>query len=161
MVPPYLQITHCVHSALGCFKMTTYIFTHFCLVSFLLTLYYFSILISETFISIQARSYSRDGNGHIHQNISPISPQILVFNRGMSMRIYLLLKLHLVFKISLFQMALYADSERGRYPVWQSLDHPNFFPGSRIVFVTVTVSLYSIFISHTCFLGPINNNKPF
>ena len=38
-------------------------------------------------------------------------------------------------------MALYADSERGRYPVWQSLDHENFFPGSGIVFVTVTVRL--------------------
>jgi len=37
-------------------------------------------------------------------------------------------------------MALYADSERGRYPVWQSLDHKNFLPGSGIVFVTVTVS---------------------
>ncbi|KIM37932.1 hypothetical protein M413DRAFT_76550 [Hebeloma cylindrosporum] len=36
------------------------------------------------------------------------------------------------------EMAIYADSERGRYPVWQSLDHPNFFPGSGIVFVTVT-----------------------
>jgi len=39
------------------------------------------------------------------------------------------------------QMALYADSERGRYPVWQSLDHENFFPGSGIMFVTVTVCL--------------------
>ena len=39
-------------------------------------------------------------------------------------------------------MAIYADSERGRYPVWQSLDHPNFFPGSGIVFVTVTVGDY-------------------
>ena len=36
-------------------------------------------------------------------------------------------------------MAIYADSERGRYPIWQSLDHPNFLPGSGIVFVTVTV----------------------
>ncbi|KAF8797561.1 amine oxidase [Phlegmacium glaucopus] len=36
------------------------------------------------------------------------------------------------------EMAIYADSERGRYPIWQSLDHPNFFPGSGIVFVTVT-----------------------
>ncbi|KAF9003063.1 amine oxidase [Cyathus striatus] len=36
------------------------------------------------------------------------------------------------------EMALYADPERGRYPVWQSLDHINFFPGSGIVFVTVT-----------------------
>ncbi|CDO70430.1 hypothetical protein BN946_scf184999.g71 [Trametes cinnabarina] len=32
------------------------------------------------------------------------------------------------------EMALYADSERGRYPVWQSLDHENFFPGSGIIF---------------------------
>ncbi|KAF9643186.1 amine oxidase [Thelephora ganbajun] len=36
------------------------------------------------------------------------------------------------------QMALYADVERGRYPVWQSFDHPDFFPGSGILFVTVT-----------------------
>ena len=36
-------------------------------------------------------------------------------------------------------MALYADAERGRYPVWQSFDHPDFFPGSGILFVTVTV----------------------
>ncbi|KAF9529044.1 amine oxidase [Crepidotus variabilis] len=36
------------------------------------------------------------------------------------------------------EMALYADSERGRYPIWQSLDHPNFYPGSGIIFVTVT-----------------------
>ncbi|THH29294.1 hypothetical protein EUX98_g4878 [Antrodiella citrinella] len=36
------------------------------------------------------------------------------------------------------EMALYADLERGRYPVWQSMDHPKFFPGSGIVFVTVT-----------------------
>ncbi|KAI5118801.1 hypothetical protein M0805_005143 [Coniferiporia weirii] len=36
------------------------------------------------------------------------------------------------------EMALYADKERGKYPVWQSLDHINFLPGSGIVFVTVT-----------------------
>ncbi|KDR74114.1 hypothetical protein GALMADRAFT_124393 [Galerina marginata CBS 339.88] len=36
------------------------------------------------------------------------------------------------------EMAVYADSERGRYPVWQSLDHVNFLPGSGIIFVTVT-----------------------
>ncbi|RDB19626.1 Polyamine oxidase [Hypsizygus marmoreus] len=35
-------------------------------------------------------------------------------------------------------MAIYADPERGRYPVWQSLDHENFLPGSGIIFVTVT-----------------------
>ncbi|TFY79957.1 hypothetical protein EWM64_g4062 [Hericium alpestre] len=36
------------------------------------------------------------------------------------------------------QYALYADRERGRYPVWQSLDIAGFFPDSGIVFVTVT-----------------------
>ena len=38
------------------------------------------------------------------------------------------------------QAALYADKERGRYPVWQSLDHPKFIPGCGILFGTVTVS---------------------
>ncbi|PCH42764.1 amine oxidase [Wolfiporia cocos MD-104 SS10] len=36
------------------------------------------------------------------------------------------------------EMALYADIERGRYPVWQNLDHPNLLPGSGILVVTVT-----------------------
>ncbi|PIL26397.1 hypothetical protein GSI_12154 [Ganoderma sinense ZZ0214-1] len=36
------------------------------------------------------------------------------------------------------QMALYADHERGRYPVWQTLDHPDIFPGCGILFTTVT-----------------------
>ncbi|KAI0299063.1 amine oxidase [Multifurca ochricompacta] len=36
------------------------------------------------------------------------------------------------------QYGLYADTERGRYPVWQGLDLENFLPGSGIVFVTVT-----------------------
>lgn len=36
------------------------------------------------------------------------------------------------------QFALYADHERGWYPVWQSLDMDGFFPGSGILFVTVT-----------------------
>ncbi|KZT43340.1 amine oxidase [Sistotremastrum suecicum HHB10207 ss-3] len=34
--------------------------------------------------------------------------------------------------------ALYADHERGRYPVWQSLDHIEFLPNSGILMVTVT-----------------------
>ncbi|CAL1696662.1 unnamed protein product [Somion occarium] len=38
------------------------------------------------------------------------------------------------------EMGLYADRERGRYAVWQSLDHDDFFPGSRLIFVTVTGS---------------------
>ncbi|KNZ78885.1 Polyamine oxidase [Termitomyces sp. J132] len=36
------------------------------------------------------------------------------------------------------EFALYADSERGRYPVWQSLDKEGFLPGSGIILVTVT-----------------------
>ncbi|KAF8640170.1 hypothetical protein AX16_010225 [Volvariella volvacea WC 439] len=36
------------------------------------------------------------------------------------------------------EFALYADPERGRYPIWQSLDHPDFFPGSGLIFATVT-----------------------
>ncbi|KIK97836.1 hypothetical protein PAXRUDRAFT_135456 [Paxillus rubicundulus Ve08.2h10] len=36
------------------------------------------------------------------------------------------------------EMGLYADKQRGRYPVWQSLDHVGFFPGSGVIFVTVT-----------------------
>lgn len=43
-------------------------------------------------------------------------------------------------------MAVYADRIRGRYPIWQSLDHENFFPGSGIIFVTVTVRLFSKFL---------------
>ncbi|KAH9968000.1 amine oxidase [Russula dissimulans] len=36
------------------------------------------------------------------------------------------------------EFALYADHKRGWYPVWQSLDLDGFFPGSGILFVTVT-----------------------
>ncbi|KAG6332321.1 hypothetical protein ID866_6768 [Astraeus odoratus] len=36
------------------------------------------------------------------------------------------------------QMGLYGDQERGKYPVWQSLDHVDFFPGSGIIVTTVT-----------------------
>jgi len=36
------------------------------------------------------------------------------------------------------EFALYADHERGWYPVWQSLDIDGFFPGSGVLFVTVT-----------------------
>ncbi|KAI0261930.1 amine oxidase [Gloeopeniophorella convolvens] len=36
------------------------------------------------------------------------------------------------------QFGLYADPERGRYPVWQNIDLEGFLPGSRTLFVTVT-----------------------
>jgi polyamine oxidase len=45
------------------------------------------------------------------------------------------------------QFALYADHERGWYPVWQSLDMDGFFPGSGILFVTVTVRFPLRFLS--------------
>ncbi|KAG8215246.1 hypothetical protein J3R82DRAFT_8795 [Butyriboletus roseoflavus] len=36
------------------------------------------------------------------------------------------------------EMGLYAGKQRGKYHVWQSLDHVGFFPGSSIITVTVT-----------------------
>jgi hypothetical protein len=39
------------------------------------------------------------------------------------------------------KFAVYADNERGRYPIWESLDHDGFFPGSGVIFVTVTVAI--------------------
>lgn len=54
----------------------------------------------------------------------------------------------------LSQFALYADQERGRYPVWQSLDLEGFFPGSGIVFVTVTVlHLPQKYVAHQLLQG--------
>jgi hypothetical protein len=52
-------------------------------------------------------------------------------------------------------MTIYADMERGRYLVWQSLDHAKFFPGSGLVFVTVTVSPHNTRSMQFCrsFLG--------
>ncbi|KAG2130003.1 hypothetical protein BD769DRAFT_1387010 [Suillus cothurnatus] len=39
---------------------------------------------------------------------------------------------------SMDMIAIYADKERGRYPIWQSLDHIKLFPGSGLISVTVT-----------------------
>ncbi|KAH9012814.1 amine oxidase [Lactarius deliciosus] len=36
------------------------------------------------------------------------------------------------------EIALYADSERGRYPLWMSLDIDGFMPGSGVIVATVT-----------------------
>ncbi|KAI9430824.1 amine oxidase [Lactarius indigo] len=36
------------------------------------------------------------------------------------------------------EFAVYADSERGRYPVWQGLDIDGFMPGSGVIVATVT-----------------------
>ncbi|KAI5988509.1 hypothetical protein EDC04DRAFT_2992942 [Pisolithus marmoratus] len=35
------------------------------------------------------------------------------------------------------EIGLYADPQRGKYPVWQNLDHPDFLPGSKVIFATV------------------------
>lgn len=58
---------------------------------------------------------------------------------GMSMGTYT--KVYLQFPEKFWfdtEFALYADKKRGWYPVWQDLDTVEFFPGSGIVFVTVT-----------------------
>ena len=49
--------------------------------------------------------------------------------------------------VKIRQFALYADHERGWYPVWQSLDMNGFFPGSGILFVTVTARFLYLFLS--------------
>ncbi|KAI9430828.1 amine oxidase [Lactarius indigo] len=36
------------------------------------------------------------------------------------------------------EFAVYADNERGRYPIWQSIDIDGFAPGSGVIFATVT-----------------------
>ncbi|TFY63914.1 hypothetical protein EVJ58_g2955 [Rhodofomes roseus] len=36
------------------------------------------------------------------------------------------------------QMGIFADSTRGYYPVWQNMNLTDFFPGSGVIFVTVT-----------------------
>ncbi|KAI0047037.1 amine oxidase [Auriscalpium vulgare] len=58
---------------------------------------------------------------------------------GMAMGIYT--KIYIQFPEKFWfdtEFALYADRERGWYPVWQGLDIDGFFPGSGILFVTVT-----------------------
>ncbi|KAI6038887.1 hypothetical protein EDC04DRAFT_2603576 [Pisolithus marmoratus] len=44
--------------------------------------------------------------------------------------------------------------QKGKYPVWQSLDHPGIFPGSGIIFVTVTVQG-----DYANYLEQLNSNK--
>ncbi|KZT19152.1 amine oxidase [Neolentinus lepideus HHB14362 ss-1] len=60
--------------------------------------------------------------------------------RGMSMGVFT--KIFLQFEEKFWfdtEFALYADPHtHGRYPVWQSLDHAKFSPGSGVLFVTVT-----------------------
>lgn len=51
-------------------------------------------------------------------------------------------------------MGLYADShKRGYYPVWQSLDHKGFFPGSHLYFVTISVCPFEAISDSVCALN--------
>jgi polyamine oxidase len=56
-------------------------------------------------------------------------------------------------------MAVYADKERGRYPIWQSLDVVDFLPGSGLVFVTVTVRM--TILLRTSLADPNDNQGDF
>jgi hypothetical protein len=53
--------------------------------------------------------------------------------------------------ISRFKFAVYADNERGRYPIWQSLDLE--VPGSGVIFATVTVAIASSNLGETLLTG--------
>lgn len=57
-------------------------------------------------------------------------------------------------------MGLYADRERGKYAVWQSLDHKDFLPGSGIIFVTVTVSS-AVPLDDTCLEATLKSGRLF
>ncbi|KAJ3526927.1 hypothetical protein NM688_g8196 [Phlebia brevispora] len=77
-----------------------------------------------------------------HSSVA-FEPQLPMWKReaihSMTMGVYT--KLFLQFPHKFWfdtEAALYADRERGRYPIWQSLDHPKFLPGSGILFGTVT-----------------------
>ncbi|KAF8316776.1 amine oxidase [Clavulina sp. PMI_390] len=59
-----------------------------------------------------------------------------------SMKMATYTKIFLVFPEKFWsssEMGLYADPhKRGYYPVWQSMDHDGFFPGSHLYFVTIS-----------------------
>ncbi|KAI9795104.1 MAG: hypothetical protein M1816_000126 [Peltula sp. TS41687] len=75
---------------------------------------------------------------------SPGLPQwkktgISKFDIGTYTKIYIQFPADKVFWDKNTQFFLYADpNTRGRYPLFQNLDSPGFFPGSGILFVTVT-----------------------
>lgn len=56
---------------------------------------------------------------------------------GVYTKIFLQFPPETIFWDTRTEFLLYASPIRGYYPVWQSLDHPNFLPGSGILFVTV------------------------
>lgn len=62
---------------------------------------------------------------------------IQTFEMGTYTKIFLQFPPDKVFWDKATQFFLYASPTRGYYPAWQSLDHPDFLPGSGILFVTV------------------------
>lgn len=64
---------------------------------------------------------------------------IETFSMGTYTKVFLQFPPDQVFWNTSTQYFLYADpTERGYFPIWQSLDGPGFLPGSGIIFVTVT-----------------------
>ncbi|PSR86941.1 hypothetical protein PHLCEN_2v5289 [Hermanssonia centrifuga] len=77
-----------------------------------------------------------------HQDVQ-FQPPLPLWKReaihSMNMGVYTKIFLQFPYKFWFdTETGLYADRERGRYPIWESLDHPNYFPGSGILFCTVT-----------------------
>ncbi len=62
---------------------------------------------------------------------------IKTFQMGMYTKIFLQFPPDKIFWDKSTEFFLYASPTRGYYPVWQSLDHQHFLPGSGILFVTV------------------------
>ena len=59
------------------------------------------------------------------------------FQMGVYTKIFLQFSPNKIFWDKSKELFLYASSKRGYYPIWQSLDHKDFLPGSGIFFVTV------------------------
>ncbi|KAL9071741.1 MAG: hypothetical protein Q9161_004005 [Pseudevernia consocians] len=79
-------------------------------------------------------------SGDIH--FSPELPDwkniaIQTFQMGIYTKIFLQFPPDKTFWDKSTEFFLYASPTRGYYPVWQSLDHQDFLPGSGILFVTV------------------------
>ncbi|KAG8534075.1 uncharacterized protein KY384_000918 [Bacidia gigantensis] len=81
-----------------------------------------------------------------HVKFSPALPDwkntaIQTFEMGVYTKIFLQFPLDKVFWNTSTQFFLYASPNTGYYTEWASLDHEDFFPGSGILFVTVTTDL--------------------
>ena len=79
-------------------------------------------------------------SGDVH--FSPELPDwkkiaIQTFQMGIYTKIFLQFPPDKIFWDKSTEYFLYASPTRGYYPVWQSLDHQHFLPGSGILFVTV------------------------